>query len=385
MATRSRYVFGRNNKLMDVTGTDDTYNTIMVMDTRPVVEGSTIDRSLMGPDSANPQGQFRGYEAMDPRPIGSMPGGERSVVTRAGAGIMEAADRRLMGDYGGVRVNDGQFAGTDAQGRRSVMTAMPEGFAPIMTNDNRLALSPEAAGALGQRQIMEDQAASRGPVSVQQMGQRLSVRKQLQAQADQGVAPGTDALNREQMRGTMRDANVDWLERNRPKDLMKRINTQNQIMTQTEASLMTPQVMTQDGVMAGWDPIRKKIVSDASGAEAIAQGRIQEAQIQASGRGKDQSVQGMSDDDLNNRLVQLRARQIGELDDIEKLRVESLMKQGKPQEAAALKDQLQKSKWSPEMQPYFDQYQSEWNRRNGVKPGAAAAQGKKSLGGIQAR
>jgi hypothetical protein len=103
---------------------------------------------------------------------------------------------------------------------------------------------------------------------------RMSVRKQLQAQADSGsaygFAPGTDARNRETMRGTEERQADLMLKRSRPRDLMQRRNTADQIMTQADASLMMPQVQTQDGVMAGWDPINQRIVSDASGAKALA-------------------------------------------------------------------------------------------------------------------
>jgi hypothetical protein len=140
---------------------------------------------------------------------------------------------------------------------------------------------------------------------------------------------------------------------------MTRRNTADQIMTQADASRMTPQVMTQDGVMAGWDPISQKIVTDSSGAKAMAAGRV-----------KDDTITGMSDDDLNNRLISLKARQIGELDDMDKLRVDGLLRSGDKEGAARLKEQLQKSKWSPDMQPFLDQYQAEWERRTGKKAGA---------------
>lgn len=301
MAERVKYGYDNGSGLMDE-DPSKPWNTIIVeADRVPVVEGMTIDRSLMGPSAANPMGQFRPYETMSPRPVGVAPGGERTVVMSPGAdrfmtpGVSDrykvadgadrllAADRRLMGDgYGGVMVRDGAMPGTDAQGKRVTTVMMPEDFAPIRTNDQRIAMSPEAVGAIGNRQIMEDQAVTRDPFTFQQKQQRLSLRKELQAQADQGfLPPGTDARNREIMRGTEeRQADI-MLKRSRPRDLMTRRNTADQIMTQADATLMTPQVQTQDGVMAGWDPIKRQIVSDPSGAQATAQGKITEAQIQA--------------------------------------------------------------------------------------------------------
>ena len=138
--------------------------------------------------------------------------------------------------------------------------------------------------------------------------------------------------------------------------------------------------MTQDGVATGWDPISQKIVTDSSGARAMAVGRV-----------KDDTLTGMSDDDLNNRLIALKARKIGELDSIEKMQVDGLVRSGKVKEAAALKQQLQKSKWSPEMQQFEDDYLSEYNRRRGKAPEqkqatpAAASGSEKVLGGRKAR
>jgi hypothetical protein len=245
-----------------------------------MVEGLTIDRTMMGPNSVNPMGQFRPYAEFSTRPAS---GGERRVVTDPGAGRLLAADRRLMeGGYGGVMVRDGIITGTDEQGERVQNVMTPEGMAPVRTNDQRLAMSPEAVGIMGNRQLQEEAALQRGPFSTQAMGNRMSVRKELQARADQGfVAPGTDARNRETMRSTEERQADLMLKRSRPRDLMARRNTADQIMTQADASLMTPQVQTQDGVMAGWDPIKRQIVSDPSGAQATAQGKITEAQIAA--------------------------------------------------------------------------------------------------------
>jgi hypothetical protein len=198
-----------------------------------------------------------------------------------------AADRRLMeGGYGGVMVRDGIMTGTDAEGNRVQNVMTPEGFAPIRSNDQRIAMSPEALGIMGNRQLQEEYAVDGIAIddgtprpgimdrSFAATQNRMSVRKQLQAQADQGfVAPGTDARNREIMRSTEERQAGRMLDRSRPRDLMARRNTADQIMTQADASLMTPQVQTQDGVMAGWDPINRKIVSDSSGAKALAASR----------------------------------------------------------------------------------------------------------------
>lgn len=359
MATR--YMWENGNDVIDVTETDRPYNRIDVTETRPpVVEGTIIDmtRATRAP-SNDTLGQFNLYEAKSPRRLHTMPGGERVGFTPTGARNIQAADRRLQGNFGGVRIMDGQYVGTQADGSRVVVDNSPEGFAPIMTQDNRLALSPEAVAQLGRTQLAEELAArAMDARSLQNEGRIDVVRRDMQRVADMGFVPrGTDAIRQQQMRGTLQRGQQDWLERNRPRDMMQRLNTRDQIMAQAEASQMTPQIMVADGVMAGYDPISKKIVTDASGARAIAASKV-----------KDDTIQGMSDDDLNNRLIQLKARQIGELDQMEQFMVQAKMKDGKPtKESEALKQQLQKSKWNPDMQPFLDQYQAEWNRRNGGK------------------
>jgi hypothetical protein len=201
----------------------------------------------------------------------------------------------MEGGYGGVMVRDGIMTGTDADGNRVNNVMTPEGFAPVKSNDQRIAMSPEAVGIMGNRQLQEEQAVDGIAIddgtprpgimdrSFAATQNRMSVRKQLQAQADSGAAygfaPGTDARNRETMRGTEARQASQMLERSRPRDLMQRRNTADQIMTQADASLMTPQIQVQDGVMAGWEPVQRdqngklkpgRIVSDASGAKALA-------------------------------------------------------------------------------------------------------------------
>jgi len=372
--------YDKNGNLME----DDTLeievtkpprNRIDVTDTRmPVVEGMTIDmtRAQRGGPGGYPMGQFNLYEQLSPRPIGSIPGGERIVVTDRGMDLITGADRRLQGDYGGIRIADGESAGTDQTGNRIKIINNHEGFAPILSQDGRIALSPKAVSELGKRQLEDEQAAraieGRPGVGYNAAANRIDLKSVLQKQADQGfVAPGTDARNREIMRGTeARNANI-VLDRSRPRGVETRINTRDQIMAQAEAAQMTPQVMTADGVMAGYDPITKRIVSDASGAQALAAAKT-----------KDNSIAGMSDDELNNRLIALKARKIGELDSIEKFRVEDMVRKGDVAGAEALKQQLQKSKWSPEMQQFEDDYLAEYNRRKGItaKPAGGGAAGK---------
>lgn len=385
MATRNRYGFDRNNRLMDITGPDGEDNTILVTARRPIMQGVTIDRGIM--DTPSETGQFREYEAWQPRPVGSMPGGERTVVAGSrGKWLMRGADQRLMDTgFGGMQVNDGKFRATDSDGNRQDVSLMEkEGYSPIMSRDGRLALSPQAVGAMGERQLIEEQSLMRGPVSVGQMGQRLSVRKQLQAQADQGfVKPGTDARNLEAMDATIARGDETWLRRNRPRAMMERGNTASQIMTQADASLMTPQVMTQDGVMAGWDPISKKIVSDASGAQAIAGARIEEAKIQAAGRTKDVSLQGEDDKTLMDEYSKRLLRKSGKLPADEALFYNNLMKTD-PKRAEGYKRALV-GEWGPEDDQINEQYQSELIRRGKLTKAPAAGQAKKTLGGIQAR
>lgn len=381
---RNRYGFDRNNRLMDVTGPDGEDNTIVVTGRRPIMEAMTIDNGLMdGP--ASESGQFRAYEAWNPRQVGSMPGGERTVVAGSrGKWLMRGADQRLMDTgFGGMQVNDGQFRATNQQGQREDVSLMGEGYAPIMSKDGRIAMSPQAVGAMGARQLMEEQSTMRGPVSVDQMGRRLSVRKQLQAQADQGfVRPGTDARNLEAMDATIARGDEVWLKRNRPRGMMERGNTQAQIMDQAQASLMTPQVSTQDGVMAGWDPIKKQIVSDASGAEAIAQGRIQEAKIKAEAARPDKSIADMTEDELRQRRTALNARKLGELSEQDGWVISDLIKRGKTKEAEQTKQILMKSKWHPSMQEDLDAYDQEINKRKGI---TTTPKQTKTLGGMQAR
>lgn len=366
---RYRYMQDDGRNVIDVTG-DETknFNLIDVTAERPpVVEGLMIDTPRNRMPAIDPAGQFNEYQANSPRRIGTMPGGERVGFTGAGARNIMAADRRLQGDFGGVQINDGEYAVTGADGARAVRSNMPEGFAPIMSRDSRLALSPEAIAGLGRTQLEEEIAAQAMQRTGGQQGVINTVRGDMQRVADMGFVPeGTDLMRKRQMRGTLIDAREDWQDNNRPRDLMTRRNTADQIMTQADASLRTPQVMTQDGVATGWDPRQQKIVTDSSGARAMAVGRV-----------KDDTITGISDDDLNNRLIALKARQIGELDDMDKLRVDGLLRSGDKAGAAKLKEQLQKSKWSPDMQPYYDQYQAEWERRNGKKAPAAGGKGGK--------
>ena len=399
MATRNRYGFDRNNRLMDVTGPDGEDNTIVVTGRRPIMEAMTIDQGLMtrpdpvftgqlmnGPVSET--GQFRANEAWNPRQVGSMPGGERRAATRFGAYRLMDADQRLMdGGYGGIQINDGEFEATDAGRNRSVRTLMPEGYAPIMSRDGRLTMSPQAVGALGARQLMEggQRDPMMGPaIGARELGNRLSVRKQLQAQADQGfVKPGTDATNRAQMRGTLMDANADWLERNKPRLMMERNNTASQIMAGAEASQVTPQIMTQDGVMAGYDPKRREIVSDASGAKAIAQGRIQEAQIAADakyrGEQKAMNFQEMGINELTtsfNDTIKSTNLSPAEQD---AMKMDLLMAKT-PQQIAEVNAKY-KNPMKQNAMVVLKLQMDEIEKRHAQ----SSAQGKKTLGGMQAR
>lgn len=313
---------------------------------RPIVEGATIDMAMMGPESMNPGGQYRSYEAYSPRPVGVSPGGERTVVTSQGANILEGADRRLtQGGYGGVMVRDGVMTGTQGGNRESVVM-QPEGFAPIRTNDQRIAMSPEALGALGNRQIMEEQAAlpRSSPVP-------LSLRKELQAQADRGFLPaGTDARNREIMRGTEARNNQLMLERSRPRDMMDRINQRDRVMSGAEASLMTPQVQTQDGVMAGWDPVQRKIVSDSSGAKAIAAAKV-----------PDKTLGGEDDKTILEQVGKLNQRKNGKLDENQAIIYSQYMKTN-PAQAEQYKRSIV-GVWTPEDEQILNQYLDEGTRR----------------------
>jgi hypothetical protein len=259
-----------------------------------------------------------------------------------------AADRRLMeGGYGGVMVRDGIITGTDEQGERVQNVMTPEGMAPVRTNDQRLAMSPEAVGIMGNRQLQEEAALQRGPFSTQAMGNRMSVRKELQARADQGfVAPGTDARNRETMRSTEERQADLMLKRSRPRDLMARRNTADQIMTQADASLMTPQIQVQDGVMAGWDPINKRIVSDASGAQAMAEARAP--------RIPDKSLAGEDDRTILDQISKMTQRKNGKLDENQAIIYSGLMKSD-PKQAAEYKQAIVGT-WTPEDDQIYQKY-----------------------------
>lgn len=305
-----RFMLDKDGKLIDVTGTEQPYNRIDVTATRPpVVEGLTVDmtRAQRGGPVADPMAQFNSYEQQSPRRIGSMPGGERSVVTNQGAPIITGADRRLQEDYGGIRILDGEAAGTDPMGNRIKIDNNPEGFAPIVSQDGRLSLSPGAIDALGQRQMQDEQAAKamrEGAAVAPSIGmQRIDLRSVLQKQADQGfVRPGTDARNFEAMDATLARGDETWLKRNRPAKMIERGNTRDQIMAQALGAQNTPQVMTQDGVMAGYDPITKKIVSDSSGAQAMAASKI-----------KDISLDSETDKTIMDETAKLEMRKSGKL------------------------------------------------------------------------
>ena len=376
-----RFMMDKDDRFIDVTGTDEPYNRIEVTETRPpVVEGMTIDmtRAQHAGPVADPMSQFNPYEQQSPRRIGTMPGGERSVVTDRGAPIITGADRRLQGDYGGIRILDGESVGTDKMGNRIKIDNNPEGFAPIVSQDGRLSLSPRAIDALGQRQIQDEGAAQAmldknpGNVGMAGMNNRILLRSVLQKQADQGfVRPGTDQANRITMDQTTARADQKWLNRGRPRDVMDRVNTSDKIMAGADASRMTPQIMTQDGVMAGWDPQRQTIVSDSSGAQAMAASKT-----------KDKTLGDMTRDELLQRKTAMLARQLGELDTEETRIYQGYISQNKTKEAEDYKAAVQRTKWHPEMKKSLDEYDAEINRRDGV---TAKPTSVKQLGSMKAR
>lgn len=268
---------------------------------------------------------------------------ERVVATPTGSNRIQAADRSLMSrGAGGLRIVD---------------PGMPEGGfgmrdrAAGVSGDGRIVLSPEAIGELGKRQIMEEQAALalQGPLPKQNL---IDVtRRDMQRVADMGFVPrGTDPARQGQMRGTLQRGQQDWLERNRPRDMMQRLNTSDQIMAQAEASQMTPQIMVADGVMAGYDPISKKIVTDASGARAIAASRT-----------PDKSLDGEDDKTLIDTYSKMQQRKAGKLGETEARWYSMLLKQD-PKEAEQYKRTII-GEWTDNDEQLFGQVTSRLSGR----------------------
>lgn len=326
----------------------------------PIVDALTIDASRPG--------EFRNYTQGSARAPGDFT--ERTVANKRGAPRIQAADRSLMErGAGGLRIVD-PIMTQDGFGMR--------GQAAGVSGDGTIVLSPDAIGELGKRQMLEEDAAI--AMRAKQADQNIidvTRRVGLQAKADQGFLPrDIDVTRKAQMRETLRQGQQDWLERNKPRMMMERLNTRDQIMAQAEGSQRTPQVMTQDGVMAGWDPINRKIVSDASGARAMAASRT-----------KDLSLQSMTDDEINQRKLSYEKLMIGDMTEMEKNVYSDHMRKGELDKAKALQDGLIRAKWSPVMQESYQDYQDEYDRRKGKSPKQtpALAQGAKTLGGIKAR
>jgi hypothetical protein len=136
---------------------------------------------------------------------------------------------------------------------------------------------------------------------------------------------------------------------------------------------MTPQVMTQDGVMAGWDPVGQKIVSDSSGARAMAAARV-----------PDKSLQGENDKTLMDEYSKRLLRKSGKLPADEALIYNALMKTD-PKRAEGYKTALIGA-WGEEDDQINEQYRMELIRRGKLTDAPAAASGsEKVLGGRKAR
>jgi hypothetical protein len=346
----------------------------------PIIDALTIDAAHnTRPDPVfigqnfNPlpseTGQFRKYTQVSSRAPGDFT--ERTVSSAAGAPRIQAADRSLMRrGAGGLRIVD-PIMPEDGFGMRREAAGV--------SGDGRIVLSPEAIGELGKRQIMEEQAAQalQGPLPKQNL---IDVtRRDMQRVADMGFVPrGTDAMRQQQMRGTLQRGQQDWLERNRPKDMMQRLNTSDQIMAQAEGAQMTPQVVVADGVMAGYEPISKRIVSDSSGARAIAASKI-----------PDKSLDAEDDKTLIDTYSKMQQRKAGKLGETEARWYSMLLKED-PKEAEQYKRTII-GEWTDNDDQLFGQITSRLsgrgllNKQPAQKTGAPYAQGKKTLGGIQAR
>lgn len=318
-------------------------------------------------------GEFRDYRAQDSRRAGGF--GERVVATRRGADNIVLADESMRErGMGGINI---------------IQPTTPEGsFGRIpdaagVSGDGNVVLSQRAIDALGTR-VQEDR---RNPMIRINRDSPMMVEAQRKADTG-GFRKGIDAENRGVMdRTTARNEQI-MLQRSRPRDMMTRQNQENQIMAGADAARMTPQVMTADGVATGWDPVKQRIVTDLTGAQALGASRV-----------KDNSLQGMTDDEVIQRKIALEARMIGDMNDMERLAYTDHIAKGRLDKAKALQDSLIRTKWSPAMQASYDDYNNEYNRRRGNAPakatvspapaaggGAAAAKGtKKSLGGVQAR
>ena len=296
----------------------------------PVVDALIIDASRPG--------QPREYTR--PFSRGIIPD-ERVVATPTGSNRIQAADRWLMSrGAGGLRIVD---------------PGMPEGGfgmrdrAAGVSGDGRIVLSPEAIGELGKRQIMEEQAAQ--ALERTMINPAAPFMASAQKQADQGFLPREiDVTRKAQMRRTLQRGQQDWLERNRPRDMMQRLNTRDQIMAQAEASQMTPQIMVADGVMAGYDPISKKIVTDASGARAIAASRT-----------PDKSLDGEDDKTLIDTYSKMQQRKAGKLGETEARWYSMLLKQD-PKEAEQYKRTII-GEWTDNDEQLFGQVTSRLSGR----------------------
>jgi hypothetical protein len=322
---------------------------------RPVVDALTIDASRPG--------EFRNYTQETPR----MPGGfgERVRIAPVATDNIMGADRSLMQrGAGGLRIVD--------QG-------MPEGGfgmrreAAGVSGDGRIVLSPEAIAGLGRTQLEEEQAAQ--AMQRTRINPAAPIIAKAQAQADQGFLPaGTDVMRKQQMRRTLIDARGDWQDNNRPRDIMTRRNTADQIMTQADASRMTPQVMTQDGVATGWDPISQKIVTDSSGARAMGASRT-----------KDTSLDAEDDKTIADEVAKLNLRKNGKLTEQQAFWYGNMMKTD-PKQAEEYKASLI-GKWSDEDEQIFSRYKEQATKRGIIRQAApAAASGsEKVLGGRKAR
>jgi hypothetical protein len=117
-------------------------------------------------------------------------------------------------------------------------------------------------------------------------------------------------------------------------------------MTQADASLMTPQIQVQDGVMAGWDPINRKIVSDSSGAQAMADARAP--------RIPDKSLEGEDDKTILEQISKMTQRKNGKLDENQAIIYSGLMKSD-PKQAAEYKQAIVGT-WTPEDDQIYQKY-----------------------------